>query len=348
MTQRRPTIRDVARRAGVSEGAVSFALNGRPGVGPATRARILEVARDLDWRPSVPARALSRSRALSLGLVMLRQPELIGADPFFPQFMAGVEMTLTANGYSLTLQVVTDQESEAESYRRLAGEGRVDGVFLTDLRRDDKRFNLIQRLGLPAVAIGPPDPNCPFPSVAVDDSSGVRAAVSYLTGLGHKSIAYVHGTQGYVHTASRSAAYRSALSAVGLAPGPVEAGDFTGPGGAAATRRLLALPDPPTAIVFANDIMAISGMGVAHEKGLRIPRDLSVIGFDDVPLAAHVSPPLTTIRQEVVPWGRAAADMLVAIVEKAEIPQPTLDAPKLVVRNSVTHPRSSGRLLEMS
>jgi DNA-binding LacI/PurR family transcriptional regulator len=343
-TRRRTTITDVARRAGVSVGAVSFALNGRPGVGPATRTRILEAARELDWRPSVPARALSRSRALSLGLVMLRSPELIGADPFFPQFMAGVETTLAARGYSLTLLVATDQESETEGYRRLAGEGRVDGVFLTDLRGADRRFDLIRDLSLPAVAIGPPVPDCPFPSVSVDDSVGVRDAVRYLAALGHKRIGYVHGTPGYVHTESRHAAWRIALRDAGLRPGPVEAGDFTGPGGAKATRRLLKLPDPPTAIVYANDIMAISGIGAAHQLGVRVPEDLSVVGFDDVPLAAHVSPPLTTVRQEVVPWGRAAADVLVAVVEKVVLPQPVLDAPRLVVRKSTDNPRPTRKV----
>lgn len=342
VTRRRTTIAHVARRAGVSEGAVSFALNGRPGVGPTTRARILQAAKDLDWHPSVPARALSRSKALSLGLVMLRPPELIGADSFFPQFMAGVEMTLSAHGYSLTLQVATDQVTETESYRRLAREGRVDGVFLTDLRGNDRRFDLLLKLGLPAVAIGPPSSNCPFQSVSVDDSVGIRDAVSYLVGLGHKRIGYVHGAPGYVHTVSRYAAWKTALSHADLELGPVESGDFTAPGGARATRRLIALPDPPTAIVYANDIMAISGIGVAHAAGLRVPEDLSVVGFDDVPLSAHVSPPLTTVRQEVVLWGRAAADVLVALVEEEVLPRPQLDAPKLVVRKSADHPRSKG------
>lgn len=317
-------------------------------MGPATRARILQAAKDLDWRPNVPARALSRSRALSLGLVMLRRPELIGADPFFPQFMAGVEMTLSAHGYSLTLQVATDEKTETESYRRLAGEGRVDGVFLTDLRGSDRRFDLLLELGLPAVAIGPPSSDCPFPSVTVDDSVGIRDAVSYLAGLGHRIIGYVHGAPGYVHSASRYAAWKTALAHADLAPGPVESGDFTGLGGARATRRLIALADPPTAIVYANDIMAISGMGVAHASGLCVPQDLSVVGFDDVPLAAHVSPPLTTVRQEVVPWGRAAADVLVAVVEGDVLPRPQLEAPRLLVRESTDHPRSRRKVLSTS
>ncbi|MGH9282733.1 MAG: LacI family DNA-binding transcriptional regulator, partial [Acidimicrobiales bacterium] len=132
---RRPTILDVARRAGVSKGAVSFALNGRPGLAPATRDRILVAARELEWRPSPRARALSHSRAFALGLVMSRPPALLGADPWFAQFLAGIESTLAGQGMALVLQVVGAGAPEEEGYRRLAQDARVDGVFLIDLRR---------------------------------------------------------------------------------------------------------------------------------------------------------------------------------------------------------------------
>jgi DNA-binding LacI/PurR family transcriptional regulator len=125
----------------------------------------------------------------------------------------------------------------------------------------------------------------------------------------------VGGTEGYVHSSSRQTAWRQALEAAGVAPGPELGGDFTGPGGAAATRALLDLADPPTAIVYASDVMAIAGMGVAIGLGLQVPGDLSVTGFDDVPLAAHVSPPLTTVRQDALGWGRAAAEVLLAVGE---------------------------------
>ena len=255
---------DVARRAGVSKGAVSFALNDRPGVAPQTRERILAAARDLGWQPSTRARALSRSRAFAVGLVMRRAPELLGADPFFPQFLAGVESVLAGRGSALVLQVVgDDDEAEAASYRRLAGQGRVDGVFLNDMLVDDHRFGLLAGLGLPAVAVGRPTGPCPFPVVTVDDRQGVAGLVEHLLGLGHRRIGFVGGPEGYVHSLSRRAAWRQALEAAGVAPGPELVADFTGPGGAAATRALLELADPPTAIVYANDVMAIAGMGVA-------------------------------------------------------------------------------------
>jgi DNA-binding LacI/PurR family transcriptional regulator len=139
---------DVARRAGVSKGAVSFALNDRPGVAPSTRDRILAAARELGWQPSTRARALSHSRAFAVGMVMRRAPELLGADPFFPQFLAGVETALAERGSALVLQVVgDDDEAEAGSYRRLARQGRVDGVFLNDMLVDDHRFGLLAGLG---------------------------------------------------------------------------------------------------------------------------------------------------------------------------------------------------------
>ena len=153
MGTKRPTITDVARAAGVSKGAVSFALNGKPGVGAQTRERILAVAHDLGCTPSLRGRALSVSRALAVGLVIARTPETLGVDPFFASFITGIETVLSERGHALMLQVVSDERSEHESYRRLAASGRVDGVFLTDMRVDDLRQQLLDDLGLPTVMI---------------------------------------------------------------------------------------------------------------------------------------------------------------------------------------------------
>jgi DNA-binding LacI/PurR family transcriptional regulator len=336
---RRPTIIDVAQRAGVSKGAVSFALNGRPGLTPATRNRILAAARELDWQPSSRARALSHSRAYALGLVISRPPALLGADPFYAHFLAGIETTLAPQGMALVLQVVgSDATVEMASYRRLAAEDRVDGVFLTDLQVEDPRFPLVDQLGLPAIAVGRPIGACPFPVVMVDDRTGMAEAVTHLLALGHTRIAYVGGTDGYVHTASRREAWRGALEAAGVAPGPDLVGDFTGPGGAAATQALLALADRPTAVVYANDLMAIAGMSVALSQGLRLPADLSVVGFDDAPLAAHVAPALTTVRQDAEAWGRAAAQALLALAQGESVDDLSLTPSQLVVRSSSSPP----------
>ncbi len=338
-SRRRPTIEDVARLAGVSKGAVSIALNGHAGVADTTRARISEAARTLSWRPSLHARALLASRSFALGLVISRPPELLAADPFFPAFIAGVESILATRGLALVLQVVAP-ETEAASYRRLAHEGRVDGVLLTDLRVDDPRFAWLTELDLPAVAVGRPSSDCPFPWLDTGDREGVRQAVRHLIALGHRRIAHVSGAPGYVHSAARRRAWEDELRAHGLEPELFIAGDFTGQGGAAATRQLLESKPPPTAIVYGNDLMAIAGMAAAVEIGLVLPDQLSVVGVDDIPLAAHVRPALTTVRQDATDWGRAAARSLVALVESEPLPAVTLAPVTFVERSSTSAPRA--------
>ncbi len=337
---RRPTIADVARAAGVSKGAVSFALNDRPGVADATRARILAVADELGWTPSHRARALSSSRAMTVGLVVARQPETLSADPFFPAFIAGVETTLSDRGQSLLLQVVADLATERRSYEALAATGRVDGVFLTDLRVDDPRPALLEALGLPTVVIAPSAFPCPWPVVAVDDRPGIAAAVEHLVSLGHRRIAHVAGPREFIHTRSRHEAWSGALTAAGLDERAGVHADFSPAGGASATRHLLDSQEPPTAIVYANDLMAVAGMSAAQTRGLHVPNDLSVTGFDDTALAAHLQPPLTTVRTDAVGWGRAAAECLLRLVDGDACPDVTLPPPELVVRGSTAPPQA--------
>jgi DNA-binding LacI/PurR family transcriptional regulator len=322
----------------VSEAAVSFALNGRAGVGEDTRRRILSVARDIGWTPSATARALSRSRSHALGLVLSRSPELLAADPFFPSFLAGVETALAVRGYALLLQVVGDERAERDSYRRLAQEGRVDGVFLTDMRVRDSRFTLLTELGLPALGIGRPIGPCPFPWTEVNDRAGIRQAVEHLIELGHTRIGHVCGTRGLVHSEHRRAAWQKATRRAGLSPVAMAVGDFTGLGGAKATSTLLALPEPPTAIIYANDLMAIAGASTAIDAALRLPEELSIVGHDDVPLAAHVTPALTTVRHDIFNWGETGARSLIALIEGQTPPTPKLDEPVLTVRGSTAAP----------
>ncbi|WP_249999253.1 LacI family DNA-binding transcriptional regulator [Actinoplanes sp. M2I2] len=331
----RPTIRDVAAAAGVSKGTVSFALNGRPGVSEDTRERILAAARDLGWTPSTKARALSVSRAFAVGLVLAREPELLGADPFFPAFIAGVERTLSDRGQALVLQVVPEAEEEA-GYRRLADAGRVDGVFVLDLRVADPRIALLAELGMPAVTIARPDGPSPFPAVLVDDRPGIAAAVSHLAGLGHRHIAHVAGPAHFLHGSRRRRAFDDALDEAGLPPGPVVEADFSAAGGAAATREILAAG--PTAIVYSNDLMAIAGLSVAVELGRAVPARLSVTGFDNTDLAGYVSPALTSVRTDPYLWGRKAAEALLELIDGGTVDDVPVPAAQLVIRASTAPP----------
>jgi DNA-binding LacI/PurR family transcriptional regulator len=341
VTEKRWTIADVARRAGVSKGAVSFALNGRPGVAEDTRRRILAVAEELGWTPSNRARGLSVKRAFALGLVVARDPALLGSDPFFPAFIAGVETILAERSQSLVLQVVSNADDEAEGYRRLARDQRVDGVFLTDLRRHDPRLALVEQLGLPAVTLNVPDESSRYPAARLDHRPGIAAAVDHLVGLGHTRIAHVAGPEVYVHGHGRREAFEHALALHGLRPQAIEVSDFTAAGGREATLRLLAGKRRPTAIVYANDLMAIAGLHVAQQQGIDVPRALSITGYDDTELAAQLHPALTTVRTDVFAWGQVAADMLLALVEGETVPDVELRAPELVVRDS-TAPVTKG------
>jgi len=334
----RITIADVARAAGVSKGAVSFALNQRPGVAADTRKRILQTASDLGWAPDQRARALSTSRALAFGLVIARPPKILAEDAFFPAFIAGVEAELGSSGYALVLQMVA-QADELDGYRRLVRDGRVDGVLLTDLRTHDTRIPLLQSLSLPAVTLNRTQSASPFPAITLDDQPAVVAAVAHLIDLGHRDIAHVAGSHMYVHGVARRTAWAETLTAAGLSTELLAQGDFSVRSGATATRLLLDAPTPPTAIVYASDLMAIAGLAAARERGLDVPADLSVVGFDDTPLAAHVHPTLTTARADVFGWGRAATKALAALASGR--PQPDVSCPpaELILRDSTGPPR---------
>ena len=230
--------------------------------------------------------------------------------------------------------MVPEHEGEQQSYIRLSDQGRVDGVLVTDLLIDDARPALLAELGLPAVIVGPAMPEAYWPAVGVDDGPGIAAAVEHLVALGHTRIAHVSGPAEMVHGRSRRAAWAATLHAADLPEGPSVEADFSAEAGAAATRELLDLADPPTAIVYANDLMAIAGLAVAVNRGIDVPGQLSITGYEDTELAAHVQPPLTTVRTDVIGWGRAAAGRLLELIDQRPATEVRLPSPELVARGS--------------
>jgi DNA-binding LacI/PurR family transcriptional regulator len=311
---RRVTIRDIAKRAGVSKGAVSYALNGRPGVSPETRERILGIAQELGWYPNRAARALSAARADACGLVLARPAQTLALEPFFMEFIAGVESELSARSVALTIQLVEDVEHEIAVYRRWWGERRVDGVLMVDLRVDDSRVEALTALGLPAVVVGGPLENSALPAVWHDEGSVVVEAVRYLAALGHTRIARVAGVSEFVHTMQRTEAFRAVTHELSLWADVVPT-DYTAEDGARATRRLLAAPEPPTAIVYDSDLLAVTGLGVVQQMGFSVPDDVSIIGWDDSLISRIVHPPLTAVTRDIEAYGVAATRHLLAAVE---------------------------------
>ncbi|MGX5682764.1 LacI family DNA-binding transcriptional regulator [Schumannella luteola] len=340
---KRPTISDVAARAGVSKGAVSRALNGGQGISEPTIARIRAAALELNWTPSAAARAVSGAASHAIGLVLRRPAELLEDDPFFPAFIAGVEGVLSRAGYAAVLRFVSDTTTERDAYAQLFGERRVDGFLLTDLRQRDQRFDWLQSMGAPAIVAGTPPKGCPFPSVGTGSAPAVRELVQHLIDDGHTRIAHVSGPSTLRHARRRTQIWSDTIRAAGLEPGPLVDGEFSADGSVRATEELLALPEPPTAIFYANDIMAIAGMSVLAEHGYRVPDDIAVAGFDDVSLASYVVPSLTTVHCDYRTMGRRATQMLLAVIRGDEVPHvaPGIGAQLRIRRSSTRTPKGS-------
>jgi DNA-binding LacI/PurR family transcriptional regulator len=336
---KRPTIADVARHAGVSKGAVSYALNGQPGVSDSTRERILAVARDIGFSPSNAARALSRASANAVGLAPCRPAKILGVEPWFMGLISGFEQELAARSYALTLQVVSTPEEEVEVYRRWWGERRIDGVILTDLREDDIRIPVLQELELPAVMLGGPADTGTIPQLWSDDTGSMTEAVRYLAALGHRRIARVSGLTSLLHTHERTRAFVEACTALGLPDAVTAQADYTGEEGGRATRRLLIRADRPTAIIYDNDVMAVAGLAAAQELGLSVPADLSIVAWDDSLLCSLVHPALTTLSRDIPGYGAQAARQLLKVIDGEKVDSAEGSAAHLTTRGSTAPPR---------
>jgi DNA-binding LacI/PurR family transcriptional regulator len=311
---RRITIADIAASAGVSKGAVSYALNGRPGVSETTRAKILAIAADMGFVPNRAARSLSVSTAQTVGIALRRTARTIGIEPYFMELISGIESTLSAGSFGLTLQIVGTLEEELEVYRRWWAERRVDGVFLCDIGIGDQRLEFIADLGLPAVAVGGPIEGARFPAVWHDDAAPCRDILEYLYTLGHRRVARVAGIPGLLHTAIRDRAYAETAAGLHFTSVATVHSDYTGEQGAQITRRLLSSSKRPTAIVYDNDVMAVAGLGVAHELGLAIPEQLSIVAWDDSPLCRLTHPALTSLTRDIPAYGATCAETLLTLI----------------------------------
>jgi DNA-binding LacI/PurR family transcriptional regulator len=343
---KRPTISDIAHRAGVSKVAVSYALNGQPGVSEATRKRIVAIAQEIGFNPSSAARALSGANAQAIGLALCRPARTLGLEPFFMDLISGVEAELSAHSYALMLQVVADAEAEVALYRRWWGERRVDGVLVCDLRDDDPRVPALEKLKLPAVVIGGPGHTGRLPNVWSDDSAAIVEVIEYLYALGHRRIARVGGIPQLRHTRIRTEAFTAVADRLGLTEAASVTSDYSGEEGARATRRLLSAAARPTAIVFDNDVMAIAGLGVAQEMGLSVPADLSIVAWDDSALCQLVHPSLTALQRDIPAYGAHAAALLLAAIAGRPYERVQDETARLAPRRSTAPPppRPTARL----
>jgi DNA-binding LacI/PurR family transcriptional regulator len=340
---KRPTIADIAREAGVSKGAVSYALNGRPGVSEVTRDRIMAIAERVGFRASSAARALAGAPARVVGLALRRPARTLAVEPFFMELVSGLEAELSTHSYALLLQMVPDDRDESETavYRQWWNERRVDGVLLCDVRADDSRVAAVHGMGLPAVVVGPPEPNRPLAGIWSDDAVSMTEAVEYLAGLGHRRIARVAGIEALAHTRTRSAAFNVACTRFGLLSAGTMWTDNGGEEGVQATRRLLAAAEPPTAILYDNDIMAVAALAVAQDLGRDVPGELSLIAWDDSPICPLVHPSLTALTRDINRYGARAARLLLVAMAGEEVADQLDEPARLTVRGSTGPPRLS-------
>lgn len=338
MPRRKVTSSDVARRAGVSRTTVSFVLNNVPGVriSEETRRRVLKAARELGYFPNAAARSLVTQKTRTIGLVLCQTPDQVFHDAFLPEVLHGISEVMRPAGYRVLVEPVEDV-SRPNAYIDLVMEQRIDGLILSGPRSDDAELLQLREEGFPVVLLGQL-PGTGFPSVDVDNVEGARIAVEHLISLGHTRIGIItNAPPQYTSSAHRLEGYRQALASHGIPfdENLVCYGNFTESSGYRAMNELLGVSEPPTAVFVASDLVAFGALAAIRDRGLLVPRDIAVVGFDDVRLARYVTPPLTTVRLPAYELGQTAAQILLNWLEKGKAPpRLTLLPTELVIRRS--------------
>ncbi|ADD42567.1 LacI family DNA-binding transcriptional regulator [Stackebrandtia nassauensis] len=331
---KRPAVMtDVARLAGVSHQTVSRVLHDSSQVRPETRERVLRAIEELDYRPNAMARGLVSRRSTMIGVITF---DTILFGP--ASTLLGIERAARAKGYGVSIATLEklDRSSVVEAANTLANQGVSGIVIIAPQTAVSSALHSMPR-NLTAVAVEC-GPDSGLPAVSVDQVGGAAQATAHLLELGHKTVWHVSGPGDWLEARDRIEGWRSILERHGAVEPPVITGDWSARSGYAAGAMLAAQPDV-TAVFAANDQMALGMLRAFYEKGLRVPDDVSVVGFDDIPEAPFLSPPLTTIRQDFDEMGRTAIATLLAILDGDSDPRPEPIASTLVVRESTGAPK---------
>lgn len=336
------TIRDVAERAGVSYQTVSRVINNKGEVAAGTRQRVLEIIEELGYHPSAIARSLAHQRTRTLGLITADF-----SDYFFTQVIAGAEREARERDFLFLLSSTERNPQDELVYLRLLAERRVEGILFArpSTEPDERHVSELLRLGIPVVTSAYHLEDVGLSVVDVDNVDGGLKATRHLVGAGRRRVATITGPPSWRSVADRSRGYRQALQEAGLEADEalVDQGDWSYDSGFQATRRLLELGRPFDALFAQNDRMAIGAMAALHRAGRRIPEDVAVVGYDDIPVAQFVEPPLTTVRQPMQEVGRVATRLLIEHVDSPDTPpREILLGTELVVRRSSGSPGPEG------
>jgi len=331
------TLKDLAAKLGLSITTVSRALAGYDDVAEATRRRVLEAADEMGYVPDVTARRLQKGRTDTIGFVIPTFGPRF-SDPYFSELLAGIGNEAARHDLDLLVSTQPPNTPQEQAvYRRLA-EGRlVDGLLVVRTRVKDPRIAYLAEIGFPFVAFGRSDLDVDFPFVDEDSHRGLELVTQHVIDQGYRHLAFINAPSDLMFSVYRRAGLEATLQRNGLAlpPGYCLSGDLTQQGGFVAMNQLLDLSPPPTAVVACNDLMALGAISAAQKRGLVVGRDLVITGFDDIPLAEHSHPSLTTVRQPIYSIGRQICTMLIQLIQDEELAERhVLLQPELVIRES--------------
>lgn len=329
-----PTLEEIAELSKASRSTVSRVINNDPHVSDATRKRILEVIQQLNFQPNRAARSLAGGRTRVLGLVIPMGVSRLFADPYFPILIQGVNSACYAHDHTVMLWLA-DPDYERRMINQILHNGLIDGVILASTLTNDPVLQALIGGNLPFIQVGRQISDGNTSYVDVDNQSGAHEAVSYLLRKGRRRIATITGPHNMVPGIDRLEGYLAALRERGIAADPqlIIEGDFTEASGYEAARRLI--PWKPDAIFAASDNMAFGALRALREANLCVPDDVALIGFDDIPFAAHTDPPLTTVRQPIQRTGAVAAETLIDLIENpSPSPRRMILTTELVIRSS--------------
>ncbi len=328
------TLEDIARISGFSRSTISRVINGDPAVSEDTRKRIIEVIGEQNYQPNLAARALAAGHTSVIGLVIPTSVRQLFTDPYFPILLQGISSGCNAKDYSVMLWL-SEPEYERRTISKILYNGLVDGVIVSSMCSDDPILKALEESRFPFITIGRHPSNESIHSIDVDNRDGARQAVLHLLRLGRKRIGAISGPMNMIPGIDRYNGYVDALREHGI-PARTELvaeADFTDTGGYYAARQLL--DAHPDAIFAASDDMAHGALRALYEANLRVPQDVALVGFDDIPFARMTRPTLTTVRQPIYGLGLQAAQVLIEIIENPpDVPHHIILPTELVVRES--------------
>lgn len=336
------TIKDIARKLSISTSTVSYALNGGPRPVPdEVKRKVLDLAKELDYRPNRVARSLVTRSTGVIGVVPPSVETNVFNSPFVRMTWNAIVNEAEALGQDLLLFTGHDRNSPDEPGLEFL-DGRIDGVVFIAPRRDTSAIPFLTTRGFPLASIASASEG--DLNYQVDNVGGVRQAVEHLVHLGHRRIAHVTGVPDHSDATSREKTFRCLIESnpdLEFHPAYIQQSDFTVGGGYQAGRRLIGLDPRPTAVFLGNDEMAYGLTQALHDHGLEVPRDMSVVGFDDCDFSFAFNPPLTSVRQPVVAMASAALRAVVALIRQEEPIPPTVFPTELVIRSSTDRPRGT-------